>query len=87
MPDFTTVALTDEDKSSLDNIGERRMDEENPSYRKIINFLVEKLEEQQEEYDHVLAKAIARADGQDVKRVVTRVESDKEFVEELNNEK
>lgn len=86
MGKYTTVALTDEDKTRLDNLAERHLDDDNPSYRKTINFLMDVFEERQEEYDYVLAKAIARADGDDVRRVITRVESDKEFVEKLNND-
>lgn len=86
MADYSTVALTHEDKARLDNIGERHLDDDNVSYRQIINYLADRFEERQEEYDYILAKAIARASSDDVKRVVTRVESDKEFVERLNDD-
>lgn len=56
----------------------------NASYRNIINFLVDEFEQQESNYEQVLARAIARADEDDVLDAIERVESDKQFVEELN---
>lgn len=84
--DYTTIALTDEDKSRLDVLAEQHMGEDNVSYRTIVNYLADEFEERQDDYEYVLAKAIANADEEDAERVVSRVESDKEFVQELNDE-
>jgi len=83
--DFTTIALTAEDKANLDELGEKYL-EENPSYRTIVNFLIDEYENRQDDYEHVLANAIANADLSEAERVVNRVEKDKEFVQDLNDE-
>lgn len=83
---FTTVALTDEDKSRLDEFGAQYLNDENASYREIINFLADEYESRQDEYEQVLARAIASADEEDASRIIQRVQSDKEFVENLNDE-
>jgi len=85
MTDYTTVALTSEDKERLDEIGERHFDE-SASYRQIINFLADEYEYQESQYEMVLARAIASADEDDVMDAVRRVERDKQFVENVNNE-
>jgi len=81
--DYTTIALTDDDKEELDAINFEELDGDG-SYREIVGFLIDEYKNQSEKYDIVLARAIARADGDDVERVVQRVESDKEFVEQLS---
>lgn len=60
------------------------MENGNPSYRDIVNHLVNEFESRQDEYESVLARAIASADEEDATRIIQRVESDKEFVENLN---
>lgn len=86
MTNYTTVALTNEDKERLDELGERHFEGQNPSYRQIINFLADEYETREDGYEYVLARAIAGADEDDVQRIIQRVNSDKEFVENLNNE-
>jgi len=86
MAEYTTVAITDDDKERLDEFGERHVEGGNPSYRTIINFLVDEYENRQDDYEAVLARAIARADEDDASRIIRRVNSDKEFVENLNND-
>ena len=86
MTDYTTVALEQEDKERLDVVGEVYLEEDNPSYRAIVNFLVDEVENRSDEYEDVLARAIANADEDDVMSAISRVERDKAFVEELNDE-
>lgn len=86
MGEFTTIALTEDDKSRLDNIAEQHLNDGNTSYRKTINYLIDEIEERHDDYEYVLAKAIAGASEEDVSRIISRVESDKNFVEDLNNE-
>lgn len=86
MTDYTTVALTSDDKSRLDEVAEQHMDEDNASYRQIINYLVDSVDNRSDEYEEVLARAIANADEDDVMDAVSRVDRDKQFVEDLNNE-
>lgn len=85
MTEYTTVALTDSDKVRLDELGERHFDG-NPSYREIINHLVDDFEDTESRYEKVLARAIANADEDDVLDAVGRVERDKAFVEEVNEQ-
>jgi predicted transcriptional regulator len=86
MSEYTTIALTDEDKTRLDRLADQHLEDENVSYRTIVNYLADEFEERQDDYEYVLAKAIAGADEEDAERVVNRVESDKEFVQNLNDE-
>jgi len=86
MSKYTTVAITDEDKERLDQFGEHHIEGTNPSYRIMINFLLDEFENRQDDYEVVLARAIARADEDDASRIISRVNSDKDFVENLDNE-
>lgn len=85
MADYTTIALLDKDKERLDEVADCL--DGNPSYREVINFLADEHENRQDGYEFVLARAIAGADEDDVTRIIKRVENDKEFVENLNNDK
>lgn len=86
MTDYTTVALEQEDKERLDAVGEQYLDDSSPSYRKIINFLMDEVDNRSDEYEEVLARAIANADEEDVMSAISQVERDKAFVEELNKD-
>lgn len=82
--DYTTIALTPADKEELDRIGNKYIDG-SFSYREVITLLIDELEQQETEYEQVLARAIAQADESDVQRVIARVNQDKAFVEEVSN--
>jgi len=87
--DYTTVALHPEDKERLDRVGKEWIadDEDDTfSYREVVNFLVDNLEEKESEYERLLAQAIINADEDDVERVITRLDNDKEFVKEVSND-
>lgn len=84
--EYTTIALKADDKTRLDEVGDTHMSEESPSYRNIINFLVDSMEERSNSYEEVLSRAIANADEDDVMEAIQRVERDKAFVEELNQD-
>lgn len=86
MSKYTTIALEQEDKERLDEVAAVYLDDENASYRTIINFLVDEVDNRSDEYEDVLARAIANADEDDVMSAISRVERDKAFVEDLNNE-
>lgn len=84
--DFTTVALTQDDKERLDVLADQHLDVENPSYRDVINHLADEYENRQDDYENILARAIANADEDDAERIIQRVEHDKEFVEQLSDD-
>ena len=86
MTQYRTVALAPKDKERLDGVGEQHLDDENPSYRTIINFLMDEVDNRSDEYEEVLARAIAKADEDDVMTAIDQVKRDKSFVEDLNNE-
>ena len=86
MAKYTTIALEKEDKQRLDKVSGDYMVNESPSYREIINFLIDRVEERSDNYEKILARAISNANENDVMNAITRVERDKAFVEELNDE-
>lgn len=83
---FTTIAIKDSDKERLDEAAETLMEDPQASYREIINYLIDEVEHHSDDYEEVLARVIANSDEDDVTRAIRRVESDKRFVEALNEE-
>jgi len=85
--EYTTVALTPEDKARLDRIKATYLDDDAASYREVINFLADEVENYADEYEAVLARAIIRASDDDMQRVRERVRNDTQFVERVASQR
>lgn len=84
MGDYTTIAITKDDKKLLDEANERFFDG-NASYREVILELISREEEQYDSIDEVLAHVFERVDETRVKQAMSRQIGERKMVEELAN--
>lgn len=79
---YTTIALKPEEKEALDRVNKVSLDG-NASYREVVDFLVEKHEEERQELDAVVLDALSRIDDRDVQRILQRRQNDANWVKEV----